>query len=188
MSVTLRSIIIAALLTIVAGLMYQFSGISGHLSSDEIEVRYPTFEAENFTAEVYNEQGKITHSIFAREVAFYKKKDLIQTSGLIGFFYNQKQDNTTYGWQITADKGELIFNKAAQLQGNIVVSPNYATAEIKEITTPDLYFNMQTNEISSPSKITIKGAQFVNEGSNYLVDLNNKTFVIKDKPHATYFP
>lgn len=188
MSVTLRSIIIAALLTIVAGLMYQFSGLSGQLSSDEIEIRYPTFEAENFTAELYNEQGEITHSIFSKEVAFYKKKDLITTSGLVGFFYNQKGDNNSQGWQISADKGVLIFNKEARLQGNIKVSPNYATAEIKEITTPDLFFNMETNKISSPSKITIKGANFINEGSNYVVDLNNKTFVIKDNPHATYFP
>ena len=188
MSVTLRSIIIAALLTICAGLMYRFSGLTGQISSDDIKVRYPTFEAQNFTAKLYNQDGAITHSIFAKEVAFYKTKDLVLTRGLAGFFYDHNQKALSYGWQISADSGEITFNKEANLKGNIKVSPNYATAEIKEITTPEVYFNMQTNEISSYAKITIKGAQFVNEGSNYAVDLNKKTFVIKDKPHAVYYP
>lgn len=188
MGVTLRSIIIAALLTICAGLMYRISGLTGQISTDDIKVRYPTFEAQNFTAKLYNQEGAITHSIFAQEVAFYQNKDLVLTRGLSGFFYDHKQQEATQGWQITADSGEIIFNQVANLKGNIKVKPNYATAAIKEITTPEVYFNMQTNEISSRAKITIKGAQFVNEGSNYSVDLTKKTFVIKDKPHAVYYP
>lgn len=188
MSVTLRSIIIAALLSIVAGLMYRYSALTGQLSNAEIQVRYPTFEARNFTAEVYTDKGTITHSIFAHSVSFYKNRDLVRTTGLIGFFYNNEKNNVSQGWQLRSDQGEVIFNKEASLNGNIRITPNFPTATIKEITTPYVYFDMEKNVISSTSKITIKGQNFVNEGSDYSVDLNRKTFVIKDRPHAVYYP
>ncbi len=189
MSVTVRSMIIAAILIIAAGLLYRFSGVTGRLSDDEISSRFPTFEATQFTGEMYDETGQITHSMFSREVTYYKSRDLVDVTGVVGLFYDHEDvDQPFRGWQMSADKGELIINKHATLQGNIKVVPNFLGSMIKEITTPYVYYDIENNLVSSPQEIVLKGDNFINQGSNYVIDIKAKTFVIKDNPHAVYYP
>lgn len=190
MSVTVRSIIIAALLSIAAALLYRYSANTGKLSADEINERFPTFVATNFTAELYDQQGLMSYSIFARDVNFYQSRDLIQATYLAGFYYDHEdmQHQPGRGWQIIADRGEIVFDTYAQLMGNVHVQPNFAASPIEEIITPYVYFDLPSNRISSPDAITVRGHDFINQGSNYEIDLNQKTFVIKDQPHAVYYP
>lgn len=188
MSVTLRSFIIAAVLIIIAGLMYHFSSMTGQLSDEEIMIRYPTFEAKNFNAEIYDKQGRLTHSLTADDVSYFQHKDYIQVNNITGMFYNQWQGKPVEGWQVTADSGYMVFNLYAKLQGDIKVTPHDKEAWVKEIATPSVFFNIVKNTISSEDEITIKGDKFINKGSDYIVDLNNKTFVIKENPHAAYYP
>ena len=191
MGVTLRSMIIASLLIIGAALLYSLSGTTGRLSEDEISSRFPTFTATNFRGELYNDQGQISYSLFAKDLSFYKVRNEINATGLVGFWYEHERGDVSEpfrGWQIMADQGTMILDKSADLVGNIRMVPNYVSAEIKEITTPQVHYDLTTNIISSPAEITLYGENFMNQGSNYEVDLNQKTFVIKDKPHAVYYP
>ncbi len=191
MGVTLRSMIIASVLIIGAALLYSLSGTTGRLSDDEISSRFPTFTATNFRGELYNDQGQISYSLFAKDLSFYKVRNEINATGLVGFWYEHERGDVSEpfrGWQIMADKGTMILDKSADLIGNIRMVPNYVSAEIKEITTPQVHYDLTSNIISSPAEITLYGENFMNQGSNYEVDLNQKTFVIKDKPHAVYYP
>lgn len=190
MSVTVRAIIIAAMLSLAAALLYRYSATTGKLSADEINERFPSFVATNFTADFYNEQGILSYSIFAKDVSYYESRDLIQASYLTGFYYDHEdlQNQPGRGWQVIADQGEVVFDRYAQLTGNVHVQPNFATSPIEEIITPSAYFDLPANTISSPDPITIRGRNFVNQGANYEIDLNLETFVIKDQPHAVYTP
>lgn len=191
MGVTLRSMIIASVLIIGAALLYSLSGTTGRLSDDEISSRFPTFTATNFRGELYNDQGQISYSLFAEDLSFYKVRNEINATVLVGFWYEHERGDVSEpfrGWQIMADKGTMILDKSADLIGNIRMVPNYVSAEIKEITTPQVHYDLTSNIISSPAEITLYGENFMNQGSNYEVDLNQKTFVIKDKPHAVYYP
>ena len=190
MSVTVRSIIIAALLSIAAALLYRYSSSTGKLSADEINERFPSFVATNFTAELYNEQGLLNYSIFAKDVSFFQSRDLIQANYLAGFYYDHEDlvNQPGRGWQIIADQGEIVFDTYAKLTGNVHVQPNFATSPIEEVVTPYVYFDLPQNIISSPETITVRGRNFVNSGANYEIDLNQDTFVIKDQPHVVYYP
>ncbi|HIV55689.1 MAG TPA: LPS export ABC transporter periplasmic protein LptC [Candidatus Anaerobiospirillum stercoravium] len=190
MSVTVRSIIIAALLSIAAALLYRYSANTGKLSADEINERFPSFTATNFTAELYNEKGLLNYSIFARDVSFYESRDLITADYLAGFYYDHEDlvNQPGRGWQIIADQGEVVFDRYAKLTGNVHVQPNFPTSPIEEIITPYVHFDLTANIISSPETITIRGRNFENQGANYEIDLNQNTFVIKDHPHVVYHP
>lgn len=179
--------IIAAVLMICAAILYRYSNVTGQLSSDELSSRFPTFEATKFTGETYNEQGMLDNSMFASKLVYYKSKNEVSVKDIVGFYYDNKDPAMPFrGWQITAANGDIVMDKYATLHGNIKLVPNYATAPLKEISTNSLYLDIPKRIISSPDKIVMKGDHFVNSGSNYVVDLNKKTFVIKDSPHVVY--
>lgn len=193
MGVTLRSMIIAALLIIGAALLYSLSSIKGRLSEDELSSRFPTFEATNIEGKLYNNQGKLSHSVFSTQLSYYKSKDQLDMQNIFGMVYDtstkkENSNNEEQNWQITADQAKVVIHKSADLYGNVVFVPTNASSALKKVTTPKLHYDLQTNIINSPSDIKIEGDSFTNQGSNYEVDLNQKTFVIKDQPHATYYP
>lgn len=189
MSVTVRSIIIAAVLMICAALLYRYSNVTGQISSDELSSRFPTFVASKFTGETFNTNGQLDNSLFADKLQYFKSRNEVEATNLIGFYYDNKDPTMPFrGWQISASNGQVIMDKQATLSGNIKIVPNYVSAPIKEIDTESLYFDIPKRTISSTDKIVIKGDHFVNTGSNYVVDLNKKTFIIKDSPHVVYNP
>ena len=99
MGVTLRSMIIASVLIIGAALLYSLSGTTGRLSDDEISSRFPTFTATNFRGELYNDQGQISYSLFAEDLSFYKVRNEINATGLVGFWYEHERGDVRSDWQ-----------------------------------------------------------------------------------------
>ena len=181
--------IIAAILIVVAGILYNYSSMTGKISTDELNERYPTFVAENFVAEIYDNQGGLQYGMFSKDITYFQSKDLVQVNHITGMFYENKNHAAPFrGWQISADRGEMVINNYAYLNGHIHVLPNFADAVVKEITTDNLHLDIPKNILSSPAAIYIRGNQFENTGSNYTIDLNNKIFLIKEQPHAVYYP
>lgn len=239
MSVTLRSIIIAGCLMIVAALLYRYSNIQGQISSEELQARFPTFTAKDFSGQVFDTDGIIQYSVNAQEMTYYQDKDLINLVKPIGYYFdhhsvrksntaalvnmknmndaealadkkalattqngtnqslinivseksNTKLDLSPFNyWTILADSGQIVHNQLAVLDGQVTVFPSSQEELIQKITTPYMKFDMKSNTISSEKEITIQGQRFIDYGRNYELDLNAKTFVIKEKPHAVYFP
>lgn len=190
MGVTLRSIIIAAMLTVVAALLYHFSSLTGRLSNEEISNRYPTFVSKNFKAELYDTEGNITHSMFTDEVKYHENKKLIEVTGIDGIFYEKRDDaKSNEGWNLKAKEGVIVYNDYADLKGGVSITPLTPSAsEVQEVATAAVHFDINSKIISSPEEISIRGTRFTNTGSDYVIDLNKKTIVIKDNPHAVYNP
>lgn len=228
---------------IAAVLLYRYSSIQGQLSTEEIQARFPTFQAVNFAGQIFDNNGTIKYSINADEVVYYQDKGLVEMRNPIGRYFdhssprilyspdkeNLSQENTdgkqteistktqtpvleehedvnelikispvpknlklafvpfNY-WTIKAEQGYMIHNEVAVLDGQITVVPSDESHIIKQIITPHLQFDMVENTISSKSQIVIKGQHFIDQGRDYIIDLNAKTFVIKEKPHAVYYP
>lgn len=189
MGVTLRSIIIAALLMICAAILYHYSSFTGQISNEELTQRFPNFEASGFTGEIYNQKGQLDYSMYTEKITYYKRRDTLYVTNLTGIFYDHSDPEfPERGWQLTAGRGELELGRQARLEDQIRVVPNYAESEIREISTPSVYFDLKSNIISSAETITLRGDKFINTGSNYEIDLTRKTFVIKDNPHVVYQP
>ena len=190
MGVTLRSIIIAAMLTVLAALLYHFSGLKGRLSNEEISNLYPTFVSKGLKAELYDQDGHITHSMTTDELKYHENKKLLEVTGIDGVFYDKNDDGSAKnGWRIKAKEGVMGHDNYADLRGNVTVSPlDVDTSEIKQVSTKSVHFDIKNKIISSKQQLSIEGTKFTNTGSNYVIDLNKKTIVIKDKPHVVYNP
>lgn len=208
MSVTLRSIIIAVCLMIAAAFLYRISNLQGQMSTEEIQARFPTFEATGFEGRVFDKDGLIKYNIASEQVLYYQERGLIEMQKPVGQYFDHnapiKEGDTIHGqsqapdnahasvpfhhWEIEAEQGYMIHNQEAVLKGNVKIIPSSQEVKIQQILTPYMFYDLVANTISSKEEIIIKGEQFTDQGRDYLLDLNAKTFVIKDKPHAVYYP
>lgn len=189
MSVTLRSIFIAIILVIIAIFIYHYSIITGELSNRDIYRRFPSFTATDFSGDYFDKYGRLTYAFSADEVKYFKLEDKISLSKLSLLYNDYKQNSQSFGsWKLNASSGEVVIKSYAKLFGDVELKSTFAGAPIKQITTPSMFFDFNSNQIYSKDTIVIEGGQFKNQGSNYLVDLNKKTFVIKENSHALYHP
>lgn len=208
--------IIAVCLMIAAGLFYRYSSIQGQISSEEIQARFPTFEATNFNGQMFDQDGLLKYTVSSEDLVYYQDKGRMEMVKPVGFFFDhaslrdvQEQENqeaqessnikpsnllSKYAnspfnyWTISADQGYMIHNTEAVLEGNVNAIPSDPEEEIQLISTPHMRFDMVANTVSSESEILLQGKQFIDQGKNYTLDLQAKTFVIKEKPHAVYYP
>lgn len=189
---------------IIAAFLYRYSSLQGQMSSEEIQARFPTFEAQSFNGRVFDKNGLIKYNIESEQVTYYQDRGLIEMTKPIGLYFDHKDSTPTLNtapmhtdllsslpfnyWKISAEQGYLIHNQEAVLQGSVKIEPSSRSVKINQITTPYMFYNMVDNTISSTEEIKIQGDQFIDQGRDYTLDLNAKTFVIKDKPHAVYYP
>lgn len=188
---------------VAAALLYRFSSIQGQISSEEIQSRFPTFQATNFNGKMFDKDGLIEYAISSEQVVYYQDKGLVEMLKPVGRYFDHadpmstissaKQDPSSIVlpfnyWTISAEQGYMVHNKVAVLEGEVTVVPSDPLSEIQKIETPHMLYNMLDNTISSKRKIAIYGRQFVDQGRDYTLDLTAKTFVIKEKPHAVYYP
>lgn len=188
---------------IAAALLYRFSSIQGQISSEEIQARFPTFQATSFNGKIFDNEGLIKYAIKSDQVVYYQDKGLVEMINPEGSYFDHSdpiktsiassQQDAAYAipfnfWKITADHGFMVHNKVAVLEGSVIASPSNAESEIQKITTPHMLYDMAENTISSESEIIIQGKRFIDQGRDYKLDLSAKTFVIQEKPHAVYYP
>lgn len=188
---------------VAAALLYRFSSIQGQISSEEIQARFPTFQATNFNGKMFDKDGLIEYAISSDQVIYYQEKGLVEMLKPVGRYFDHADPMSAQGtadddpafaalpfnyWKITADQGYMVHDKVAVLEGEVTIVPSDPLSEIKKIETPHMLYNMLDNTISSKRDIAIQGQQFLDQGRDYTLDLTAKTFVIKEKPHAVYYP
>lgn len=188
---------------VAAALLYRFSSIQGQISSEEIQARFPTFQATNFNGKMFDKDGLIEYAINSDQVVYYQEKGLVEMLKPVGRYFDHADPMSTQGtadndpafatlpfnyWKITADQGYMVHNKLAVLEGKVTIVPSNPLSEIQKIETPHMLYNMLDNTISSKRDIAIHGQHFLDQGRDYTLDLTAKTFVIKEKPHAVYYP
>ena len=189
MGVTLRSMILAGILIIMAAIVYRLSVNLIPEVSDETLLKYPTFIAKNFHGENYNEEGQLTAVIDSPHVEYFEKQTLItleKPTGVWHDYHNQQQEPNR--WQIKAMKGSYIIDSKASLEGSIVLTPLHQDPTLKKISTEKVDYNLITKEIFSDRLIVIEGQNFINYGTGFKVDLNTDTITISGEPHARYYP
>lgn len=92
MTVTLKSFIIAIFLLIISIAIYRYAEMQKTPSVNDIS-KLPTFTAENFNGQIYDELGLIKHDMQAKNVEYYSKKKQLKLNTPIIKSYSYTQNN-----------------------------------------------------------------------------------------------
>ncbi len=187
MTVTLKSFIIAFFLLIFSIAIYRYAEMQKQPSVNDIS-KLPTFTAENFNGQIYDELGLIKHDMQAKNVEYYSKKKLLKLDTPLVTSYNYNQNNQAESWYLSGDKGEIIFDQQAIVTGNVKLYPGFNHPNLKIINANKLIYNFADDTVTSKDKVTITGHNFVNSGTNFVADLRNNTMSYKGAPHVIYYP
>lgn len=190
MGVTIRSFILATLLTVVALCVYRISVILTPPVADDTLDRYPTFVSDGFYGENYTEDGRLTAVLNASHVEFFEKTGLITMVDPQGIWhdYSDSDDSTPQSWQLNARRGTYVIDRYATLDGNIVLTPLFEDPFVSRVTTTHLEYDLLAGEIFSESPVTIEGNNFINQGTGFNANLKTGVVTLKGEPHARYLP
>lgn len=150
--------------------------------------KLPTFTAENFNGQIYDELGLIKHDMQAKNVEYYSKKKQLKLNTPIIKSYSYTQNNQTESWYLSGDTGEVIINQQAIVTGNVKLYPGFNHPNLKIINANNLIYNFTDDTVTSKDKVTITGHNFINSGTNFVADLRNNTMSYKGAPHVIYYP
>lgn len=186
---TLKSFIYAVSLFVISVMVCMLAKTEEPEENKDLLSKYPSFEAENFNGKIYNEQGILTHDLTAGKLSYYKEGDTVLMGNSTLDYYIIKNNRGSEVYRIEAEKVNYKIDRTAELSGNVRLTPSGGRAAgFNEITTPSVNFDVEKNQLTSKENIIIRGASFTIWGNDYVGDLDKKTFIIKENPHARYLP
>lgn len=189
MNVTTRATWIAMALVVISGVVYYASLTSTDLKNKEILKQIPSFSADDFSGEYFNSNGDLGYAIYSDQINYFSSQEKLSLTNIRLLYNDFDPKSKTFGsWELVAKSGEFVPEQYAKLYGHVEAKSKFPDAFISKVVTPELYFDLNTKTFSSKESVMIEGPDFVNRGSNYEVDLDNKRFVIKENSHAIYRP
>ena len=187
MSVTKKSILIAILFAVISSSVYLYS-----LSLKKQEVKdmsgLPTFIATDTNGTLYDKTGKVSRTMLAAKTEYYDQRSLYLFDEPLITAYNHKDAGKPNIWHLKGQKGKMVSNDYAIVNGDVVIYPGFKDAVIDKATADNLVYNFSTDEVTSKDLVTIYGHVFQTEGTNFKFNLSNNVMNYKGKPHATYYP
>ncbi|MBE6423551.1 LPS export ABC transporter periplasmic protein LptC [Succinivibrio dextrinosolvens] len=187
MSVTKKSILIAILFAVISSTIYFYS-----LTLKKEEVKdmsgLPTFIATDTNGTLFDKSGKVSRTMLASRTEFYEQRNLLIFDDPLITAYNHKESGNTNIWHLKGQKGRMVTNDHAVVNGNVVIYPGFKDAIINKATADNLVYNFTTEEVTSKDLVTIYGHVFKTEGTHFKFNLSNNVMNYKGKPHATFYP
>ena len=145
----------------------------------------PTYKAINLRSALYDESGKLTHSIFASEMEHYDQ---------LGFVFFKKPQYTIYvdddeqPWRLTANEGTLYDDNRIQLEQNVVIQSQSEGNFVKTITTEFIQFNLDTKLMTSDQPVVIIGEDYEIQSNGFNANLTTKEYELKQHVQTVYSP
>ncbi len=187
MTVTLKSFIIAICLLILSVIIYRYAEMHKQQPVNDIS-KLPTFTAENFDGQIYDDLGFIKHDLKAKSVEYYSQNKLLKLESPLVKSYDYTQNNQAESWFLSGNSGEVIFDKQAIVTGDVKLYPGFDHPNLKIINANKLIYNFANDTVTSKERVTITGHNFVNSGTNFVANLRNNTMSYKGEPHVIYYP
>lgn len=154
------------------------------ISRDD-DISKPTYQAKNLRSALYDENGVLSHRIFASEMEHYDQ---------LGFVYFKQPQYTIYmeddqqPWRVTADEGTLYDDNRIQLERNVVITSLSDEAFVKTITTEYLQINLDSKIMTSDQAVTIQGQDYQIQSNGFNANLQTKEYELKQHVQTTYSP
>jgi lipopolysaccharide export system protein LptC len=145
----------------------------------------PTYKAINLRSALYDENGELTHRIFASEMEHYEQ---------LGFVFFRQPQYTLYTsdseqpWRLTADEGTLYDDNRIQLEQNVVIQSLSDTSFVKTITTDFIQINLDTKLMTSDQAVIIVGEEYQVQSNGFDGNLNTKQYELKQHVKTVYSP
>lgn len=186
MSVTKRSIILAVLFLIIAIGVYVYSTMVGKKVVSDIS-QLPTFIATDTDGAVYDETGRVIRTLVSTKTTYFDNKSLYFFENPLISSYSYK-DSGIELWHMKGKKGQMVTEKTAHIEDNVIIYPGFENASIKRVTANYLDYDFGLNQVTSEEIVNIYGNDFFTTGTKFSFDLNSNVLKYKGNANATYYP
>ncbi|MBT0585441.1 LPS export ABC transporter periplasmic protein LptC [Alteromonas oceanisediminis] len=145
----------------------------------------PTYQAKNLRSALYDEDGRLTHRVFASEMEHYDQ---------LGFVFFKQPQYTIYmeeqqkPWQLTAQEGTLYDDDRIQLERDVVIQTLSDDNFVKTIRTQYIQVMLDTKKMLSDQPVIIEGADYEIQSNGFEADLNTKEYELKRHVQTVYLP
>ena len=125
------------------------------------------------------DQGRPQWTLYARYAATYQAKNLVVSRDIRVDFFDDKAARSS---ELTAQQGEIQQQtRDMTARGKVVLQ----TTEGTRMTTDELHFNNQTQQITSDKRVRVDRQGDVLEGIGFASDPDLHHFEFKTQVHAT---
>jgi len=160
--------------------MLTLAGCSGGQHSSPVGAagELPDQEVTDFVL-TETDQGRPQWTLYARYAATYQAKNLVVSRDIRVDFFNDKGLRSS---ELTARQGEIQQQtRDMTARGNVVLQ----TSEGTRMTTDELHFNNNAQQITSDKLVRVDRAGDVLEGTGFASDPELHHFEFKTQVHAT---
>ena len=143
----------------------------------------PDFVAEQLQTNIYNAQGKLSHTIQADRMEHYTE---------LGVTHFERPEYTLYpkndsaAWKVSAKEGILSHNNRVRLENRVRLTATDSNSMLQEVHGKYFELNLNSNIISSDQTIMIQGKGFTMYGSGLIVDLNTTQMTMTEHVQTVY--
>jgi len=148
------------------------------------EIFQPTFTAKNLTSVRYNQAGRITDEVFAEHTEYYETLDMAELTRPVVITHDESGKPT---WRLSARTGVINQDDNAIMRDEVQIKNLAPEARIDRLTTAYLELDLTNHQIRSNQKLDIDGPGFHIEGIGLRGQLDQNSYELLDKSHATYF-
>ena len=125
------------------------------------------------------DQGRPQWTLYARYAATYQAKNLVMSRNIRVDFFDDKGQRSS---ELTAHEGEIQQQtRDMTARGNVVMQ----TTEGTRMTTEELHFSNDRQQITSDRLVRVERQGDVLEGTGFASDPNLHHFEFKTQVHAT---
>lgn len=143
----------------------------------------PDFVAEQLQTNIYNSEGRLSHTIHADRMEHYTE---LAVTHFEQPKYTLYPKNKSAAWHISAKEGILSHNNRVRLENRVQLKATDDNSMIQEVHGKYFELDLNTNIISSDQTIMIQGKDFTMYGSGLIVDLNTTQMTMTEHVQTVY--
>lgn len=152
--------------------------------SDE-ESWQPNYQARNLRSTLYNDEGKISHQVFATKMEHYQLLGFTLFSQPQYTIFVADQDNP---WQVFAKEGTLYEDNRIQLETDVEIRSLDEQGFVQTIKTQFLEVNLVDKTMMSDQPVEINGKDFVVNSNGFTANLITQKYELIDHVQTQYAP
>lgn len=181
-----KNALFALLFAAASGLLYLYSGLLSPKSQQALPDK-GTYTSHGFLGKLYSQDGKLYRSLKADLAVFHEKDKLYSFQNPIVRSYRTSSSGKQEIWTVSSKEGQARDGDFVDMKGNVIGVPEHDGSSVRKFTTATLHYDLKTGFITSPDPTTIYGDGWVDSGTGFSYDSNNKIMRFSDNVHSTYY-